>query len=87
MADMDKIESDVREFHGWKPVIEHRVTTLEELRQQDVRNVIRLEAEIGQVDRKVSRIEGGIDFLKWSIPISITFATAIGGAIVWILSN
>lgn len=85
--DMDIIRGDVNELKQWRGIADHRLTTVERQRQEDVKQVIRLEAEVNQVDRKVSRIEGGIEFLKWSVPVSITLATAIGGALVWVLAR
>lgn len=85
--DMEIIRGEVSELQQWRGIADHRLTTVERQRQEDVKQVIRLEAEVNQVDRKVSRIEGGIEFLKWSIPVSITIATAIGGAIVWLLAR
>lgn len=85
--DMDIIRGDVSELKNWRGVTEHRVSTLEAQRHNDVKQVIRLEAEVSQVDRKVSRIEGGIEFLKWSIPVSISAAMAIGGVIAWVVTT
>lgn len=87
MEPMDILKADVDDLKGWRGVTEHRMTAMEQQRQDDIKQVIRLEAEVNQVDRKVSRIEGGIEFLKWSVPVSITLATAIGGGIVWVLAR
>ena len=87
MDSMEKLTADVSDLQNWRGGAEHRMASLERQRAEDVKQVIRLEAEVNQVDRKVSRIEGGIEFLKWSIPVSITAATAIGGVIVWILAR
>lgn len=84
MADMETISCKVTELEQWKGLTDYRLATVEQQRQEDIKQVIRLEAEVGQVDRKVSRIEGGIEFLKWSVPISITLATSIGGFLVWL---
>lgn len=84
---MEIIRGDVNELKNWRGVAEHRMTTLEAQRHNDVKQVIRLETEVSQVDRKVTRIEGGIDFLKWSIPVSISLAMAIGGLIAWLVAN
>lgn len=85
--DMNAIRSDIGELQQWRGVAEHRMSAIEAHYQQEVKHRIRLEAEVNQVDRKVSRIEGGIEFLKWSVPVSITLATAIGGFIVWLLAR
>ena len=87
MESMEVISGKVNKLEQWQGVTDHRLGTVERQRQEDVKQIIRLEAEVNQVDRKVSRIEGGIEFLKWSVPVSITLATAIGGAIVWALAR
>lgn len=94
MEDMESIKLDVSDLISWRGVAEHRMTSIEKQRQEDVKEVARLKADVAHVDRrvsavdiKVSRIEGGIDFLKWSIPISISVAMAIGSFIGWVVTQ
>lgn len=83
---METIRLDVEGLKEWRGVTEHRVERLEKERQEDVKEVAQLKNEVVQVDRKVSNIETGISFLKWSIPVSISVAMAIGGLIAWIIN-
>jgi len=87
MDQMEQISAEVTDLQRWRGVADHRIGVVERQRAEDIKQVIRLEAEVNQVDRKVSRIEGGIEFLKWSIPVSITVATGIGAVIVWVLGR
>lgn len=87
MADMESIQTDVNELKGWKSVTEHRVQRLERERQEDVKEVAGLKAEVHRVATEISTIKGGISLLKWLLPISISFATAVGGLIAWVTTN
>jgi hypothetical protein len=86
MEPIQAIKNDVDGLKKWQGVADHRISSLEKQRAYDIKQVIRIETELNQVDRKVSRIEGGIEYLKWSIPISLLIATGIGSVIAWVIS-
>lgn len=83
MSDMSVIQSDVNELKSWRGVTEHRMATMEQHCKEEVKHRARLEAEFNQVDRKISRIEGAIEFIKWVIPISMSLISGI----VWFLTR
>ena len=85
MPEAKDMQEAVSEINQWRKVTDWRVAEIERQRKEDVRQMNLLENEVAQVDKKVSRIEGGIEFLKWIVPISITLATAIGTAIAWVV--
>lgn len=85
MPEAKDMQEAVSEINQWRQVTDWRVREIERQRKEDVRQMNLLESEVAQVDKKVSRIEGGIEFLKWIVPISITLATAIGTAIAWVV--
>lgn len=91
---MESIQNDVNSLKSWQGVANHRFEVIERQHQDAVKQATRLETEVNHVDKrvtnvdiKVSRIEGGIDFLKWAIPISIGVATTLGSIIVWVVTN
>lgn len=87
MADMNAIQQDVSALKRWQGIADHRIATIEKHCKDEVKHRARLEADFNQVDRKVSRIEGGIDFIKWSIPVSMTVLSGLVTLIVYFLTR
>lgn len=84
-------DDEMKRIVQWVPVAEYRLKSIEDQQQRNTERMSRIESDIDHVDKrvasvdiKVSRIEGGISFLKWSIPVSITLAMGIGGVISWL---
>jgi len=87
MSDMELMSAKIDDLDKWRIIADFRLSSHDEDHRAHVKEYSQLKGELSAVDRKVSRIEGGIDFLKWSIPVSISAATAIGAVIVWVMTR